>query len=242
MKRSVSYSDSFLVLHKFESEGALTPILIPTTANIQDHDDPLLETLQPEKLYTNSRSKKVVCFLFLFKGSLHLLLISAFETLFYFLYVNKSENAGILKTIDTYYQPLVSNCSSAWSNETRWFVSELLQLGENQTAIDQAGLNALRQRDAHNQSLLLWSSMYSVICAVICAGSVAYVQWNQWIVPWKRMISENLMFILILAVYEVFFFRTIIYEYDTISTSELNQYIMDGLSRCSLQTSLTELF
>lgn len=231
MKRAVSYSDSFLVLHRSESENALTPILIPTIPNIQENEELLLE-----KNYTKSRSKKVLCFLFMFKGSLHLLLISAFETLFYFLYVNKSENEGILKTIDTYYQPLVSNCSAGWSNQTKWIISEFLQITENQTVIDKAGANAFRERDAHNQNLLLWASMYSVICAVICTGSVAYVRWNQWIVPWKRMISENLIFIFILAVYEVFFFRTIIYEYDTISTSELNQYIVDGLAQCALTT------
>lgn len=233
MKRSVSYSDSFLVLHKSDSEGGLlTPILIPT---IQDYDENNLEIKQPEKIYQKSRSSKVLCFLFLFKGSLHLFLISAFETLFYFLYVNKSENEGILKTINTYYQPLVSNCSAGWSNETKWFISELLQIGQNQSVIDQAGLSALRERDAHNQKLLIWSCMYSVFCLVFCTGSVAYVRWNQWIVPWKRIISENLMFVLILALYEVFFFRTIIYEYSTISTSELNQYIVDGLAKCSVE-------
>jgi hypothetical protein len=41
------------------------------------------------------------------------------------------------------------------------------------------------------------------------------------------------MFVLLLGLYELFFFRTIIYNYDTLSTAELNQYIVDGLARCA---------
>ena len=50
-------------------------------------------TIQPlRRVYRPSRSCMVLTFLLTFKGSFHLLLISAFETLFYFEYVNKSEN------------------------------------------------------------------------------------------------------------------------------------------------------
>jgi hypothetical protein len=214
--------------------GLLTPILVPVGKNDKSDGDGEIERQNARTIYKPERSWKVLAFLFTFKGSFHLLLISAFETLFYFLYVNKSENEGIMKTIDTYYQPLVQNCSNTWSNETRWLVQELLAYQWNQTLIDASGSKAFETREAYNNKLLVWSSVYSVFCAVLCAGATTYVWWNQWIIPWKRMLAENFMFVFLLGIYEVFFFRTIIYNYQTLSTAELNQHIVDGLAECAV--------
>jgi hypothetical protein len=230
MKRAVSYSDSFLVLggdRERDFDGALTPILIP---RVQSGGN--LQATPPNPEYKPSRSRKVLCFLFTFKGSFHLLLISAFETLFYFLYVNKSENQGILTAINTYYQPLVQDCQTTWTNSTRNLAQDLLLLF-NQTQIDAAGTAESAARAAYNQKLLNYSILYSGICAVLCAGATVYVKWQRWKIPWVRMISENFSFVLILGLYELFFFKTIIYNYDTLGKAELNQYLIDGLSQCA---------
>jgi hypothetical protein len=230
MKRAVSYSDSFLVLggdREKDFDGALTPILIP---RVQSGGN--LQSLSQKPEYKPSRSRKVLCFLFTFKGSFHLLLISAFETLFYFLYVNKSENQGILTAINTYYQPLVQGCQTTWTNSTRNFAQDLLLLF-NQTQIDAAGTAEASARAAYNQKLLHYSILYSGICAVLCTGATVYVKWQRWKIPWARMISENFSFVLILGLYELFFFKTIIYNYDTLGKAELNQYLIDGLAQCA---------
>ena len=155
----------------------------------------------------------------------------------YFLYVNKSENDGILHAINTYYQPLVADCSTNWSNSTRWLIQEILTYELNQTQIDALGNHENKVRLEYNQKLLLWSSMYSVACAGLCASVAMYVRWKKWIIPWSRMIVENFIFVLILGLYELFFFKTIIYNYDTLSTAELNQYIVDGLAQCAFTSS-----
>jgi hypothetical protein len=249
MKRAVSYSDSFIILGKHGLVD-LAPFLIPSdqletippsisevaSASIQQTPQiPQIQAIQEEEEPRQQpRSRAVLCFLFTFKGSFHLLLISAFETLFYFLYVNKSENQGILTTINTYYQPIVKNCQQNWSNTTKWLVGEFLAHDVNVSQIDASGLEGATQRTAYNQHLLIVSAMYSVICFTICILATAFVRWKKWDIPWKRMLVENLLFVLVLGLYEVFFFRTIIYTYDTISTSELNMYIIDGLEQCVL--------
>jgi hypothetical protein len=228
MKRAVSYSDSFIILggeKDRDFDGALTPILIPTSkGNLQTGANPE---------YKPSRSRRVLCFLFTFKASFHLLLISGFETLFYFLYVNKSENQGILTAINTYYKPLVQGCQTTWTNSTRVLVEDLLVF-LNQTQIDSAGNAEAAARSAYNQKLLNYSILYSGICAILCAGATVYVKWQQWKIPWARMLSENFTFVLILGLYELFFFKTIIYNYDTLGKAELNQYLLDGLAQCAL--------
>jgi hypothetical protein len=187
-----------------------------------------------DSLLRKNRGKCVMCFLLTFKMSFHLFLISAFETFFYFFYVNRSEEGGILKTIDAYYQPIVANCTLGWSNSTKVTVTELLQTMINQTETDKAGHDADTVQSSYNQMLLKLSILYSGICAVFCAGATFYGKWQQWKIPWKRMIAENLGLVLILGLYELFFFKTIIYNYMTINSAQLNRYIVDGLAQCAL--------
>lgn len=220
MKRACSYSDSFLVLNSGNVID-LQPLILPENQEIQESQGP------------QRRPWKVLCFLLTFKGSFHLLLISGFETVFYFLYVNKSENAGILNTINTYYQPLVANCQQTWGNGTKWFIRQLLTYEINQTLVDQEGQSTALARESYNHTLLVWSSLYSVICFVLCGMATGWVVWKRWPVPWGRMLTENMVFVLILGLYEFFFFRTIIYNYETLSTAELNMYIVNGLAQCA---------
>jgi hypothetical protein len=187
-----------------------------------------------ESLLRKNRGPRVMCFLLTFKLSFHLFLISGFETLFYFLYVNRSEDAGILKTIDTYYQPIVANCTEGWSNTTKWIVGQMLHVLVNQTQIDENGRSADIAQSAYNQNLLNLSIVYSGVCAILCAGATLYGKWQQWKVPWRRIVAENIGFVLILGFYEFFFFKTIIYNYDTISSAQLNRYIIDGLAQCAI--------
>ena len=209
MRRPPSYSDSFLVVNPHSphtsrrGDPLLTPIVVPGENDEILTPMPSLSLPPPAPQPRPGRSRRVLCFLLTFKGSFHLLLISAFETLFYFLYVNKAEDAGILTT-------------------------EL-----NVNSIDTAGRVAAGARTATNDNLLMWAVMYSVFCATICGLATFYVIWQGWKVPWRRMIGENILFVMILGLYEYFFFRTIIYRYTTISTPELNQYIVDGLASCS---------
>jgi hypothetical protein len=148
--------------------------------------------------------------------------------------VNRSEDKGIFNTINTYYNPLVQDCSTQWSNVTKWFIRDLLTYSINQTAVDAAGIRAATARDVYNQSLILQSSLYSVGCLMLCIAIVAVFLYKQWPVSWAHVCAENILFIGVLAAYEFFFYNTIIYKYTTLTTAELNKYIIDGLATCSL--------
>jgi hypothetical protein len=216
MRRPPSYSDSFLVL---SSNERLEP-LFPRETVVPDDDGPPPVT------------QRIA--IFIFKGSLHILFISAFETTFYFLYVNRSEDAGIVNTINTYYQPIVAQCSTQWTNTSRWLIQELLRYELNQTSIDAAGAAAFAKRTAYNQGLLEWASIYSVFSLGLCLAIAGIVWCKKWAVPWAHVFAENILFVSALAAYEYFFFRTIIYKYTTISTQELDKYIVDGLATCAV--------
>ena len=184
-------------------------------------------------LLAEKSDKRLMCFLLTFKLSFHLFLISGFETLFYFLYVNGSEEAGILKTIDTYYQPIVANCKISWSNSTKMIVSQILQDIINITQVNEAGATADQTQSTYNRYLLNLSIVYSGVCGVVCTGAILYGVLQRWKISWGHLFAENLGFVLVLGLYELFFFKTIIYNYDTISSAQLNRYILDGLETCA---------
>ena len=229
MRRPPSYSDSFIVLsprYKINYEEELLEVAETETETETER--------APEvNLEADSCSCTKIALLFAFKGSFHILCISIFETTFYFLYVNRSEDAGIFNTINTYYNPLIEDCSLHWTNGTKWLVSEVLGNSVNKTAIDAAGAAAYVKRSTYNETLILHSSLYSLACFILCSTIVAIFLWKKWPVSWTKVCVENLLFIGVLAGYEFFFYNTIIYNYATLSTAELNKYIVDGLATCT---------
>lgn len=217
MRRPPSYSDSFLIRSPSifsVNTPTLEPLYIP---------DNYIEKIDPPLYHT--------AVIFVLKGSLHILFISSFETLFYFLYISISENTGIKNTIDAYYQPLIQSCDR-WSNITKDLILTIMKYEVNKTTVDTEGVRAALIRSTYNTGLLHWSISYSAIC-IFVIGLTSFIIWCKKIhVEWQKLIIEHLAFVLVLALYEYFFYITIIYKYTTVSTPELNQYIIDGLYQC----------
>ena len=220
MKRDVSYSDSFLYLSD-NSNIILEPLFSINKPEIVVEPEVIPDILvKPNKTV-----------LFIIKGSLHIFFISAFETFFYFLYVSKSEDNGILNTINTYYMPFINSCNT-WSNKTRELLLEILENEIDKNVIDTKGIIAFQNREETNNILLHWSIGYSGICAALFSLMIGIVYWKKIPINWLHLFSEHIAFVVLLGLYEFFFFRTIIYKYQTISTDELNQYIIDGAFQC----------
>jgi hypothetical protein len=171
--------------------------------------------------------------LFLIKSAIHIFLISVFETIFFFQYVSISENNGILKTINTYYQPLISNCSG-WTPVEKTVIENFLTQDMNYTVIEQNGILAKNERNISNSILLYKSLSSSGICLVCILIGGGYLRWKQIPVRWSVVFGENLSMVILLGLYEFIFFQYIIYNYSTLSTPELNAYLLKGFYECSV--------
>lgn len=216
LKRPPSYSDSFIVKSpSINGTPVLEPLYIPLA------DIPKIDPIE-------SKSNIDGYILFVIKCSLHILFISSFESIFYFLYVSQSENAGILKVIDAYYQPLINNIGN-WSNTSKLILLDVLNYELNKTAIDTAGSTALTSRRIYNMSLMNLSIGYSIFFLGIFGIMSGVVYLKKVKIKWRKLFIEHLSFIFLLGLYEYFFYITIIYKYTTVSTDELNQYIIDGI-------------
>ena len=125
--------------------------------------------------------------------------------------------------------PVVNSCNT-WTNKTRELLLEILTHDINKSLIDAKGIVAFQNREEANNILLHWSIAYSGICAAVF--SLMLIYWKKIPINWLHLFSEHIAFVILLGLYEYFFFRTIIYKYETISTDELNQYIVDKTFQC----------
>lgn len=230
-------------------QATLAPLLLPSTSDLSIQTPrPTVDSIKEEILgagvYTHPRVEEEQietwrewlikrALLLGVKGGIHITLISVFETVFFFMYVSRSENDGILKTLDVYYKPFLNECYS-WSPTFRSDLLDILDWAgaANQTVVDAAGRVAAAERSAENLHLLWLSLGYTAGCIGIGAICITTLVWSKRRVKWKELVGEHIFFVIILGLYEWFFFRTIIYNYNTLSTPELNQYLADGLYTC----------
>lgn len=222
LRRPPSYSDSYFILG-----GPRTPELKSTLDPLPNIKE---ESLEKQKINIPIAPR---VYLFLIKSAIHIFLISVFETIFFFKYVSITENQGILKTINTYYQPIISNCSS-WTPSQKEFIEYLLTQDLNYTEVEQSGLESEILRQKYNRNLLWESLSASGIClGIVCLGA-GWMAWKKVPVRWFVVFGENLSMVILLGLYEYIFFQYIIYNYDTLSTPELNAYLLKGFYECSL--------
>jgi hypothetical protein len=172
------------------------------------------------------------CISFLHRWSLrfsvHLSLVALFETLFFWLFVSKTEDAALIKLVNSYVDGLLSQCASLNGTQRALFM-DVVDLFVNQTLVQSEGATAAAGRAAFNGSLLTTSWLYVgslITLSSTLAGSAAY---RRLPIQWRQLGFENLTLILILGIYEFMFFSTVVYPYESISMPELDRMLMNEI-------------
>ena len=232
IKRPPSYSDSFLYIHNGTSDftiGDPVPLLQtagPSLSSIitETEEQPIPSHYSPcEKWYNR-----------LLGFGVHIFLLSLFETVFFFQYISQSENAGLQKTVDGYVNGILSSCGS-WSQNVTMDMNEALSLFLNVSDITEQGQQAFYNRITFNQALEVQAWMYvlGLFVAVLLSGGMGYKAGLR--LAWRRILIDNGIMIVLLAVYEWTFFKTIIYRYENLSLPEINQALINQLqNQCGL--------
>jgi hypothetical protein len=164
----------------------------------------------------------------------HIMLISVFETLFFFFYVSTLEDVGIIKTVSGFTKSLVDDCEQLTLDEkgvVNWILTSLV----NASVIEARGAAAAASRSAVNHRLLLLS-WYYVVGIVACFGVAAVAGlYRRLPIPWRRLCLENCGLVLLLGVFEGAFFTTIVYPYLPLSGPEIAASTVEELQNsCGL--------
>jgi hypothetical protein len=159
----------------------------------------------------------------------HICLISLFETIFFFQYVSLSEDDGLLTAIDNYVGSVAQDCATlgpALTADIRGLVTALVPLAN----ISASASAAAAARASYNHSLQVqsWGYFGGLLGVVICLIGIA--RCKSYKIQIRRIFAENLALVGLLGVYEYVFFRTIVYNYTTLSHSELTWKIILNLN------------
>jgi hypothetical protein len=226
LKRPPSYSDSFFFLPDYVAlaeEKQQKPTAIITEQAPQPQIQQIQQT--PSKIIWITRGLSF---------GIHITLIGIFETVFYFLFVSKSEDEGIENTVNNYIQGVLSQCQG-WNQTTTNAINEILLLFINTTTIIQNGQQSQLERHTYNAKLELQAWLYVIVLFSVISILGGLSKWKEYPIPWKRILLENLCMVTLLGLYELFFFKTIIYNYRSLTFDELNLNIVQQLQgSCNL--------
>jgi hypothetical protein len=211
--RRISYSDSFFFLPQNSTD-----------------DSPLGHVLiqQPEPQARPGPTPCAVWTIRALSFGFHICLIGIFETLFFFLFISKSEDAGIQTTIQNYIQGILTQCTHWNANETL-VVNQILLALVNTTRVQEDAIVAGVERGDFNRQLEIQAWMYVVGmagCILVGGISARFVHIR---IPVRRILLENLSMVALLGLYELMFFKTIIYRYRSLTFEELNGHIIGQL-------------
>jgi hypothetical protein len=202
--RPPSYSDSFLVVPQHPQP--LKPLSVPISA------------IRPRFDFVWWYEKIVSLFI-------HISLIALFETVFFFQVIAKSEDSGLLKTIDDYVDDVADSCR-AWPANVTAAVRDILAVFVSPTNVTAAAVVAAAGRADYNAKLQIQSWLYfgGITSLTAVLSAVAVVKKLKF--HWRRVFLENVAMVALLGIYEFAFFRTIIYNYQSLSMPEIDEHIV----------------
>jgi hypothetical protein len=160
--------------------------------------------------------------------SIHLLLISVFETLFFWLYVSQSEDHALISLVNTYMTGVLDSCATMTPNQ-RAETSAIIGALINVTTVDSDGAAAAAIRTAYNDTLFRNSWLYVSALFTLCV-LLGCAPCRNRPLPWRTLILENLALVSLLGLYEWMFFHTVALRYRAITTEELDRMVIDELN------------
>ena len=221
LRRPPSLSDSFAFTPENIARANTIP-LIPSSERL----DILLEEIETPlpKLWKYEQQTVEVLVKLLF----HITLISIFETLFYFMYVSSLENNGIEKTVNTFINGAVQGCKNMTNIEIQ-LVDDLLEPYINASKIIIAGNDVESSRIVYNNMIMNHAWFYVGGLSGLFIVLLGYIRLRKIKIAWLSMSLENIAMVILLALYELMFFNTIIYSYEPVSTEEIGRNAIEKL-------------
>jgi hypothetical protein len=225
LKRPPSLSESFAWTPENVERANRVP-LISSHEQIftEDFTEELKEDSMAPKLYKYEQQIIEISL----KLLIHITLISIFETLFYFFYVSSLENNGIEKTVNTFINGAANGCSNMTAAEIQ-FINYILGPLINSSQIIAKGNNKEVIRALNNNQLTNQSWYYVGGLLGISLFVIIYVKLRKIQIKWNYILFENISMVLLLGLYELMFFDTIIYDYEPISTDEIARNAIEKL-------------
>lgn len=247
-RRPISYSESHIHLPRIqsnlrpllESPGSAAQLIIrepPSPPEIPSPPKPPSIPTTPLPLQIESttpspepHNRRLIISVanWTLRFNLHLVLISLFETLFFWHYVSPSEDTALTGLVQDYLSSTLQACA-VLTPQQRTDLRTVLDLVINVPAVDAAGADNAALRNSHNSVLVRNSWLYCGGLSTLFA-TLSVIAWHKQIpVQWRHLFAENLALIALLGCYEAMFFSTIAFQYQAVSMAELDRIVVDQI-------------
>jgi len=226
-RKQRSFSEGYIdILRPQRSlQGPPLQLLLEDVGSPTTPPDPSLELSTPT-------SPNESCLSFLHRWSLrfsvHLSLVALFETLFFWLFVSRTEDTALIKLVNSYVGGLLNQCASL-NNSQQILFMDLVDIFVNQTQVQSRGDAAAATRSGYNGNLLLTSWIYAGFLGALATTLASSAVYRRLPIQWRQLGLENLVLILLLGIYEFMFFSTVVYPYESISIPELDQMLINEI-------------
>ncbi len=151
---------------------------------------------------------------------LHISLISLFETVFFFAYISRTEDTALLKAVGGFVGGFETACA-AWPPAETAIVHDIAEALVNTSAVAAEAGAAAVQRAIYNAALERQAWAYFGGLAGATTLLIAVSAKKRYTIQWRRIWAENVALVGLLGVYEFLFFRTIVYNYTSLTAAEL---------------------
>jgi len=231
-KRPVSLSDSHIYIGNYINES-VNDFHVRSKPLIENDAIDLVPS-KTETVITNFDRYLEVGVDYSLRFVFHIFLISIFEVLFYFKFVSKDEDRGILGATNYYTSSIINSCRGLNKNETALF-NTVLEKFINASQVLAAGSVAAANRSVINDAIFRLSLSYIWILGSIQALLFLVCYFKKFKIAWSSVIGENVALVTFLGLYELMFFETIIKTYQAETPDEISALFVLGLQNtCGL--------
>jgi hypothetical protein len=138
--------------------------------------------------------------------------------------------------INSYLRGVLATCDT-WSPNATAIANDILSVLVNRNQTLALAAQAASDRAAFNHTLFVQAWLYVAGIGSFVVLGAALAKCTKTRIAWRRVWLENLFMVSLLGLYELTFFKTIIYNYENISVDELDGNIVNQLSsQCNLLT------
>lgn len=155
----------------------------------------------------------------------HVLLISLFETLFFWQFVSRQEDGALTGLVNTYTDRAFSVCTNMTTQE-RFALRTWLSMFLNTTIVLEDATTAATNRHAFNEALLRNSWLYFGGMATTFGLLTSTAVLRRIPLRWAHLIGENVGMIIMLGLYEWMFFSTVALRYQSVTPAELDGMVV----------------
>lgn len=232
--RPISYSESHMHIPRVASN--LKPLILEDIQASPPSSPTKLQPLEFEAPSPTQRPSACKCRIqfghrWAIRFSFHLMLISLFETLFFWHVISTSEDSALVDLINTYSGKVTATCMNMTADQ-RNITHDLVTYLFNSTELDAAGALAAAGRDNFNTGLqqnswLYFAGVAGLFTTLAAATHIPAIQQR---IKWGKLVGENVALVTLLGLYELMFFKTVIFPYRAVSVPELDRMVTDELN------------